>query len=115
ATTLCFSEYGIAVNLIAQTDIKDDPRCNCGFYETHDNITGLEVARMIGMITYRSSDLFSQRFNRSRTDTEFDVTSYLNYQGQKLKKRFDANSYLYLLDAMNQHEIDREYDSWKQA
>lgn len=115
ATTPVFSDYGIAFNHIAKTVIKNDPNWNGGFYETHDNITGLEVARMIGMITYRSSDLFSQRFNRSRTDTEFDVTSYLNYQGQKLKKRFDANSYLYLLNAMNQHDIGREYVSWQQA
>src|SRR5690625_779931 len=115
ATTPVFSDYGIAFNHIAKTVIKNNPYWNDSIYEMNYKITGLEVARMISMVTYRSSDLLAQRFNRKRTDTEFDVTSYLNYQGQKLRKRFDANSYLYLLNAMDQHDIGREHGSWPQA
>lgn len=115
AATPVFSDYGIAFNHIAATAIKNDPIWNGGFYDDNDALTGLEIARMIGMVTYRSADLFTERFNRKKSRGLFDVASYLNYQGIKLRKRFDANSYLYLLNAMNQHDIGQDYDSWQQA
>ena len=65
------------------------------------------------MITYRSADLFNERFHRtmknkwgeSHEEVTFDIESYLVYQGYKLTERFDANSYLYLLKAMDSYDI----------
>ena len=60
---------------------------------------------MAGMVTYRSGNMFNQRFGRTNDGEEFNVQSYLNYQGKKLAGRFDANSYVLLLKAMNTHDI----------
>jgi homoserine O-acetyltransferase len=82
----------------------------------------MAAARSIGMLTYRTNDLYRARFGRepaeranSRTDDalsvftepQFAVESYLHYQGKKLNDRFDANSYLYLTRAMDTHDIGR--------
>ncbi|ASK64276.1 homoserine O-acetyltransferase [Virgibacillus phasianinus] len=104
ASTPSFSDYGIAFNHIAQTAIKNNP------------IEGLEIARMVGMVTYRSSALFTERFNRKMVNpNHYDVTSYLDYQGKKLMQRFDPNSYLSLLDAMNGHDIGKYRGGWQHA
>ena len=93
-----------------------DPNWNDGhYYPSHGPKQGLSIARMLGMITYRTAELFEQRFGRRLKDdtalTEFNSTfhieSYLRYQGDKLVERFDANSYLYLLKSMDTHDIGR--------
>lgn len=57
------------------------------------------------MISYRSGKLFNKRFGRTENENKFEVESYLEYQGRKLAQRFDANSYLILLKAMNSHDM----------
>lgn len=116
AVTPFLSDYGIAFNAIGRNAIMQDPAWNGGFYAEGGRIAGLEIARMVGMVTYRTSTLFNQRFNRELKDDEtFQVESYLNYQGQKLSSRFDANSYLYLLGAMDSHDIGRCRQGWQKA
>lgn len=115
ASTPVFSDYGIAYNHMAAKAITSDPEWNEGFYDPNHSLKGLELARMIGMVTYRSSDLFSQRFHREKVGDEFSISSYLNYQGEKLTRRFDPNSYLRLLDAMNNHDIGINRCGWKEA
>ncbi|MCF6136641.1 homoserine O-acetyltransferase MetX [Pseudalkalibacillus berkeleyi] len=98
AVTPTLSDYGIAFNHIAKESIQ------------HGGTKGLSIARMIGMITYRSDLLFNNRFDRRKSVSEgepYEVVSYLSYQGDKLTDRFDANSYMTLLDAMNTHDIGR--------
>ncbi|GIO26769.1 homoserine O-acetyltransferase MetX [Ornithinibacillus bavariensis] len=107
AVTPTLSNYGIAYNHIAEEAIKADPNWNRGNYSFSENIRGLEIARMIGMVTYRSPVLFEERFKRLKDGELFEIASYLNYQGEKLAKRFDANSYITLLQAMNSHDIRR--------
>ena len=76
---------------------------------------GLALAREIAQITYRTDEVFEQRFGRGTDgplDTfslwqRFDVESYLDYHGAKLVRRFDANSYLVLSKAMDLHDIGR--------
>lgn len=70
---------------------------------------GLAVARMIAMCSYRSWDNFEARFGRKTQDWDgqFAVTSYLNYQGEKLHRRFDANTYVRLTQAMDSHDLAR--------
>jgi len=115
AVTPTLSDYGIAYNHIAEQAITRDPAWQNGNYPSPIPLQGLEIARMIGMVTYRSAELFTERFNRTKTDNKFSVNSYLDYQGKKLVKRFDPNSYLYLLQAMDTHDIGRNRCGWKEA
>ncbi|MBN2150331.1 MAG: homoserine O-acetyltransferase [Candidatus Lokiarchaeota archaeon] len=86
---------------------------------------GLSVARMIGHITYLSKDSMKEKFGRrlqdketfeySFDDAEFQVESYLRYQGNKFTKRFDANSYLYITKAINYFDLSRRFGSTRNA
>ncbi|SET51916.1 homoserine O-acetyltransferase [Oceanobacillus limi] len=115
ASTPRFSDYGIAFNHIAEATIRNDPNWQNGRYFANQQIHGLEIARMVGMVTYRSAALFTERFDRKHSNDCYAVSSYLNYQGKKLANRFDANSYIYLLQAMNNHDIGRNRGGWKKA
>ncbi|MBP0724944.1 homoserine O-acetyltransferase [Bacillus sp. RG28] len=120
AVTPVFSDYGIAFNTIARRAIEDDPSWQNGEYENGEVLRGLEIARMIGMVTYRTDSLFNQRFKKERkvissNQEEFQVESYLKYQGEKLARRFDANSYVRLLNAMNNYDIGFSREGWKKA
>jgi homoserine O-acetyltransferase/O-succinyltransferase len=66
---------------------------------------GLAVARMVGMMTYRTAQEFQQRFGRERGPAGFQVESYLDHQGNKLVRRFEVESYLMLMDAMDAHDV----------
>ena len=69
---------------------------------------GLEIARMVAMMTYRTADEFEARFGREQSPAgEFAVETYLSHQGRKLLARFDVGSYLTLLDAMDSHDVGR--------
>lgn len=68
---------------------------------------GLEIARMVAMMTYRTADELEQRFGRRRENDGFAVESYLSHHGVKLRDRFDIRSYLTLLDAMDSHDVGR--------
>jgi homoserine O-acetyltransferase len=76
---------------------------------------GLSTARMMSMMTFRSDDVFSARFGRETVEPvdgftlwqRFQVERYLEYQGDKLVRRFDANSYLILTKAMDLHDVAR--------
>lgn len=69
---------------------------------------GLALARMTAMISYRTAAEFEQRFGRSmRADGYFQMRSYLDHHGTKLVERFDTESYLSLIDAMDSHDVGR--------
>ncbi|MEW9502361.1 homoserine O-acetyltransferase MetX [Jeotgalibacillus marinus] len=113
AATPSLSDYGIAFNRIGIHAIEQDPRWDHGNYQDSSLVKGFEVARMVGLVTYRSPSLFDSRFSREEKEIQADerpyyqVESYLRYQGEKIARRFDPNSYLYLLYAMNGHDIGR--------
>ncbi len=70
---------------------------------------GLEIARMIAMMTYRTAGEFADRFGRDEHETGgFAVERYLSRQGEKLRARFDVHTYLTLLDAMDSHDVGRD-------
>lgn len=124
AVTPYLSDYAISFNSIARYAITQDPLWENGDYSSKKGPdTGLSIARMVGMVTYRSDQLFNQRFSRGlrnewgreHREQSFEVESYLTYQGEKLTKRFDANSYLYLLKAMDSHDIGRDRGGWRDA
>jgi homoserine O-acetyltransferase len=96
--------------------IRLDPDFRGGDYDGTGRapLAGMELARGIGQIGYRTEAEFDQRFGRRPQGEEdplaggqFAVESYLGYQGEKLASRFDPNSYLVLSEAMNNHDVGR--------
>jgi homoserine O-acetyltransferase len=87
--------------------IRRDPKYRDGHYPEHDGpVEGLALARQLGHLTYRSADELDRRFGRERRDDgHYQVLSYLDYQGDKLVQRFDANAYLRLTEAMNHYDF----------
>jgi homoserine O-acetyltransferase len=72
----------------------------------HLGDSGLALARQLAMTTYRSEDDFTTRFGRTtESDGTPTVTSYLRYQGEKLVRRFDVDTYRILVRAMDRHDI----------
>ncbi|TAA73610.1 homoserine O-acetyltransferase MetX [Planococcus salinarum] len=105
AVNPAFTSYALAFNHISIQAIEHDPDFQKGNYGGSSDFKGFHLARMAGMISYRSGKLFNDRFGRTANGVNFEVESYLDYQGGKLARRFDANSYLILLKAMNSHDV----------
>ncbi|MES2509064.1 MAG: homoserine O-acetyltransferase [Pseudomonadota bacterium] len=108
----------IAFNEVARRAIVTDPDFNGGNYGRHGVLPkrGLRIARMIGHITYLSDDVMNEKFGRqlreisaihetgykfSTQDVEFEIESYLRYQGDKFSEYFDANTYLLITRALD--------------
>lgn len=107
ASCRAHSAMQIGFNEAARQAILRDPAWNGGDYQndkTPDN--GLSVARMIGHLSYLSEDAFQQKFGREKQVTgeeQFQVESYLNYQGDKFTHRFDAGSLVVLTKAIDSY------------
>jgi len=92
--------------------IKSDPHYNDGDYYEQERgpVDGMGIARRIAHLTYRTESEMDVRFGRQLQGDEtgrYAVQSYLDHQANKLAKRFDANTYIALTDAMNSHDIGR--------
>lgn len=123
ASTPGLSAQNIAFNEVARRAIITDPDFFQGNYYEHNTVPqrGLSVARMIGHITYLSDDDMAEKFGRDRRnkaedgryqygyDVEFEVESYLRYQGEKFSKYFDANTYLLITRALDYFDPARQY------
>lgn len=103
----------IALNEVGRQAILRDPAWQEGVYCDESLQNGLSVARMIGHISFLSEASFEAKFGRRLQDKsqfsysfapEFQVESYLSYQGDKFTKRFDANSFLYLTRALDYYD-----------
>jgi len=103
----------IAFNEVARRAIVTDPDFHGGHFYEHGVVPkrGLRIARMIGHITYLSDDVMNEKFGRqlregvdlrySTQDIEFQIESYLRYQGDKFSEYFDANTYLLITRALD--------------
>jgi homoserine O-acetyltransferase/O-succinyltransferase len=103
----------IAFNEVARRAIVTDPDFHGGHFYRHNAVPkrGLRIARMIGHITYLSDDVMNEKFGRtlregfdlkySTQDIEFQIESYLRYQGDKFADYFDANTYLLITRALD--------------
>ncbi|RDI11686.1 homoserine O-acetyltransferase [Comamonas sp. AG1104] len=130
----------IAFNEVARRAIVTDPDFNGGHFYEHGVVParGLRIARMIGHITYLSDDVMNQKFGRSlrapallaegadptrggpapdrrdylysTQDVEFQIESYLRYQGEKFSGYFDANTYLLITRALDYFDPARSHD-----
>ncbi|MBL0945864.1 MAG: homoserine O-acetyltransferase [Hydrogenophaga sp.] len=122
----------IAFNEVARRAIVTDPDFHGGHYLREGTLPrrGLRIARMIGHITYLSDDVMNEKFGRtlraadgadpaavaelayrySTTDVEFQIESYLRYQGDKFSEHFDANTYLLITRALDYFDPARDFD-----
>jgi len=108
----CHSPWTIGFSEAQRRAIKADRNWKNGFYPPEAPPSdGLAAARMMGMMMYRSAEAFERRFARNEQEGNpglLQVNSYLNYQGDKLVRRFDANTYMRLTVAMDSHDVSRE-------
>lgn len=105
ATAAQHSAWCIGLNEVQRHAIASDTNWNGGQYESQP-ATGLAQARMLAMISYRSRASFEARFGRGRqNDEQFQIESYLRYQGEKLVCRFDAAAYWRITQAMDAHDV----------
>lgn len=120
------SAQNIAFNEIARQAILTDPDFHGGRFYEHQAVPsgGLKLARMLGHITYLSDAAMRQRFGSElklaapsfNFDVEFEVESYLRYQGQSFVDRFDANTYLIMTKALDYFDPARDFgDSLAEA
>jgi homoserine O-acetyltransferase len=117
----------IALNSVQIEAIKSDPNFAKGnYYDAKAGLgphAGLALARRMALLNYRSPSELNERFDRSWQSEisplgdggRFAVVSYLDFHGNKFTRRFDANSYITLLEAMNSHDIGRGRKSAKVA
>jgi homoserine O-acetyltransferase len=119
----------IAFNEVARRAIVTDPDFHGGHFYRHGVLPkrGLRIARMIGHITYLSDDVMNEKFGRqlrqavaetvnadtpykyTTQDIEFEIESYLRYQGDKFSEYFDANTYLLITRALDYFDPARTY------
>lgn len=119
ASSARLSPQGLAFNAVARHSILSDPNFNGGdYYGAELPGKGLAAARMLGHITYLSDEAMYQKFGRRLQGKsepefsfgiEFEVESYLAYQGRSFVERFDANAYLYVTRAMDYYDAARSW------
>jgi len=124
--TAPLSAMGLALNHLQRQVIRLDPDFHEGLYAPGKQpARGLGLARAIGMISYKSAELFDERYARrpnrngedplSSINARYDVAGYLDYQGEKFVARFDANSYIVITKAMDTFDLGRGYASEGEA
>jgi homoserine O-acetyltransferase/O-succinyltransferase len=114
------SAQNIAFNEVARQAIAKDPDFHDGYYNEYNTIpkVGLTQARMLGHLTYLSEDAMRQKFGRELREgklnysfaPEFQVESYLHYQGEKFSTRFDANTYMLMTKALDYFDPAGDYN-----
>ncbi|STY87579.1 Homoserine O-acetyltransferase [Moraxella ovis] len=119
ASTPKLSAQNIAFNEVARQSILSDPDFHGGSYVSHGTYPrrGLVLARMVGHITYITEDAMKAKFGRDLKsgkfmygyDVEFQVESYLRYQGERFSKNFDANTYLLMTKALDYFDPTRDH------
>jgi len=121
AAALKLSAQNLAFNEVARQAIESDPAFAGGDYQAHNAIParGLALARMIGHITYLSDDAMANKFGRDLrsgslgrgevANAEFQVQSYLRYQGSQFSGHFDANTYILMTRALDYFDLALEY------
>jgi homoserine O-acetyltransferase/O-succinyltransferase len=107
--------FSIAIRSLQREIIRKDPAWNDGHYTGRGPVTGMQLARKLGMISYRSAAEWAERFGRERAldrgssadvfGLDFEVESYLEAHAQKFVGTFDANCYLYLSRAMDLFDV----------
>ena len=123
AAAMKLSAQNLAFNEVARQAILSDPAFADGHYLERGTLParGLALARMVGHITYLSDHAMASKFGRdlrsgsfeqgNEEDVEFQVQSYLRYQGNQFSGSFDANTYMLMTRALDYFDLAREYDN----
>ena len=104
----------VAWHLIGRKLIQSDPAFRDGdYYGSIDPMRGLQLARMVGHMTYLSNEALESKFGRRRRHgtRQFEVDSYLEHQGSKFARSYDANSYIRVQAAMDEMDLDEQFGS----
>jgi homoserine O-acetyltransferase len=118
ATGAAVPVSGIAWHILGRKIIESDQRFNGGdYYDNSDPLRGLQVARMLGHMTYLSAQSLQSKFGRRRRgDTrQFEIDSYFEYQGKKFAAQYDANSYIRVQAAMDEMDLEEQYGNLQAA
>jgi homoserine O-acetyltransferase len=122
ASAMDLSAQNIAFNEIARQAIQSDPNFCAGHYREQDTnpSQGLALARMVGHVTYLSDDAMANKFGRDLRsgsieqniddEVEFQVESYLRYQGSQFSTAFDANTYILMTRALDYFDIAADFN-----
>jgi homoserine O-acetyltransferase len=123
AAAMKLSAQNLAFNEVARQAIMSDPAFAEGRYQANGTVPsrGLGLARMVGHITYLSDHAMANKFGRdlrsgsfeqgNEENVEFQVQSYLRYQGSQFSSSFDANTYMLMTRALDYFDLAREYDN----
>lgn len=109
---------GIGWHIIGRKIIEADDDFNGGdYYENPAPLRGLEVARMVGHMTYLSLEALEEKFGRRRRrgTRQFEIDSYFEYQGRKFADSYDANSYIRVQAAMDEMDLEEQYGTLEDA
>ena len=108
---------GIAWHVIGRKMVESDAYFNGGDYYGHEPLRGLQIARMVGHMTYLSAQALQSKFGRRRRGNtrQFEIDSYFEYQGQKFAKQYDANSYIRVQAAMDEMDMLEQFGSIEAA
>jgi homoserine O-acetyltransferase len=118
ATGAAVPVTGIAWHLVGRKIIESDLRFNGGdYYDNPEPLRGLQVARMVGHMTYLSPESLQKKFGRRRRGNtrQFEIDSYFEYQGKKFAASYDANSYIRVQAAMDEMDLEEQYGSLRAA
>jgi homoserine O-acetyltransferase len=109
---------GIAWHILGRKIIEADQSFNGGdYYEDDTDLRGLQVARMLGHMTYLSPESLQRKFGRRRRGKtrQFEIDSYFEYQGKKFAALYDANSYIRVQAAMDEMDLEEQYGDLQNA
>jgi homoserine O-acetyltransferase len=109
---------GIAWHILGRKIIETDARFNGGdYYDNPEPLRGLQVARMVGHMTYLSAHALQSKFGRRRRGNtrQFEIDSYFEHQGRKFAAQYDANSYIRVQAAMDEMDLEEQYGSLQAA
>lgn len=118
ATGAAVPVQGIAWHIIGRKIVEGDARFRGGdYYDDPLELRGLQVARMVGHMTYLSAEALQRKFGRRRRDNtrQFEIDSYFEYQGKKFASQYDANSYIRVQAAMDEMDLAEKYGSLESA
>ena len=118
ATGAAVPVTGISWHILGRKIIEADQRFMGGdYYDSDEPLRGLQVARMLGHMTYLSAESLQRKFGRRRRGAtrQFEIDSYFEYQGRKFATLYDANSYIRVQAAMDEMDLDEQYGSLAEA
>lgn len=118
ATGAAVPVTGIAWHILGRKIIESDQRFHGGDYYDHDEpLRGLQLARMLGHMTYLSAESLQRKFGRRRRNNtrQFEIDSYFEYQGNKFAALYDANSYIRVQAAMDEMDLEEQYGTLRAA